>query len=108
MTCSVSGRGIRTAGVTSKFEAPEFLLAGEVLRGLARGAARDQSEIRPDRIDIEHGFGIRVEPGAVAAERVHQQQFRGERVRGDFGCAQAGHCFFQCGANVTRQLHLSK
>jgi len=31
MRCSVSGRGIKTSGVTFKLEAPEFLLAGEML-----------------------------------------------------------------------------
>ena len=39
---SVSGRGIRTAGVTSNVEAPELLRADDVGDRLARGAARDQ------------------------------------------------------------------
>ena len=76
--CSVSGRGIKHVGRDFELEAPEFLMAGEVLRWDAAGALCDQREISLAHGCIEFLFRMRVEPGAVATERVHQQQFGGE------------------------------
>src|SRR5260370_35162142 len=61
-----------------KIEAPEFLFAGEMLRWLAGGAACEE---RGEALGVRAGdllFGMRVEPGAVVAEDVEKQEFRGE------------------------------
>jgi hypothetical protein len=41
-----------------------------------------------------------VEPSAVMAKGVHEQQFRGERVGGDIRVAKLGNASFERGANV--------
>src|SRR5260370_22585808 len=62
------GAGNQDVGCYFKFEAPEFLFAGEVLRGFAVGAARNHGEVT---LGVRGGdllFGRRAEPAAVAAE----------------------------------------
>jgi hypothetical protein len=83
-----------------EFEAPEFLLAREVLRRFARGSAGDEREILARGIRIERRFGVGIEPCAVAAERVQKQEFRCERVGGNLRGAQAGDSFFQGCAKI--------
>jgi len=71
------GAGDQDVGCNFELEAPEFLLAGEVLCWLAGGVA---SEKREEALGVRIGdllFGMRVEPGAVAAEDMEQQKFRG-------------------------------
>ena len=62
-----------------EIQAPEFLMAGEVLRRDSARAPRDQRKILLARCCVEFVFRMRVNPRAVAPERVHQQQFRGQR-----------------------------
>ena len=92
--------GNQHRGSDFEFEAPEFLFAGEILRRLACGAPRDRERKISRRGWIERFFGMAVEPSAIAAERVHQQQFGGERVRRNLRRAQLRHAFFQSGANI--------
>ena len=54
-------------------------MAGEMLRRDAAGALRDQRKISFARGRVEFMFRMRVDPRAVAAQRVHQQQFRSQR-----------------------------
>jgi hypothetical protein len=81
----VFGFWTRDQDVGRDFEVqtPEFLMAGEVLRRDAARAPCDQGEISLARCCIEFLFRMRVEPGAVALERVHQEQFSGQRRGGD-------------------------
>jgi len=64
-----------------EFEPPEFLLAGEILRGLARPPARDEGEISLDGGFRESFFRMRIKPGAVTPGDVEKQQFRGQGER---------------------------
>src|SRR6267143_2228852 len=71
------GAGNQDVGCYFKLEAPKFLFAGEVLRRFAGGAAGEERE---EALGVRAGdllFGMRVEPGAVAAEDMEQQKFRG-------------------------------
>jgi len=64
------GAGDEDVGGDFEFEAPEFLLAGEVLGWFTVRAAGDKGE---EAIGVGGGellFGMGVEPGAVAAEDV--------------------------------------
>src|SRR5260370_23348938 len=73
------GAGNQDVGRYFKFEAPEFLLAGEVLRRFAVCAAGDQGEVA---LGVRGGdllFWMRIEPSAVAAENVEEQKLRSER-----------------------------
>jgi hypothetical protein len=81
-------------GSDFEFEAPEFLFAGEVLRGFAGGAAAEEREIRFDCLGIEDFFGVGVEPGAVAAGDVEEEEFGGECVGGDVGFADEVDALF--------------
>jgi hypothetical protein len=90
-------------GSDFEFEAPEFLAAGEILCWLAGSAACDKRKISFCGSKIKRLFGVRVNPGAIAPERVHQEKFGGKRVRGDARGAQPRHGFFQCGANISSE-----
>jgi hypothetical protein len=71
------GAGNQNVGSDFEFEAPKFLFAGQVLRGLARGAAREQ---RREAMRVGVGddfFRVRIKPGAVATEDVQEKQLRG-------------------------------
>ena len=57
-------------------------MAGEMLRRNAARAPRDQRKILLARCGVEFVFRMRVKPRAVTPERVHQQQFRGQRGGG--------------------------
>ena len=72
----------QNVGRDFEIQAPEFLMAGEVLRRDAARAPGDQRKILLARGGVEFMFRMRVDPGAVAPERVHQQQFRGQRGGG--------------------------
>src|SRR6266446_6730203 len=50
-----------------KSESPEFLLAGEVLRGLAGGAAGNQSKVARGVRRGNFFFRVSVDPGAISA-----------------------------------------
>jgi hypothetical protein len=71
------GAGDEDVGSDFEFQAPEFLLAGEVLRGFAAGAAAEEREISFNGLGIEDFFGVGVEPGAVAAGDVEEEEFGG-------------------------------
>jgi len=94
------GAGDEDVGGDFEFEAPEFLLAGEVLRGFACGAAAEQGEIGFEDLGIEEFFGVGVEPGAVTVGYVEEQKFGGESVGRDAGFAQEMDALFQGGADV--------
>src|SRR5580704_4297303 len=69
------GAGNQHVGSDFKLDAPEFLLAGDVLCGLAVGAPQNE---RNESMCFQAGhyfFGMRVEPRAVPAQGVHEQQF---------------------------------
>src|SRR6266404_3759485 len=68
------GAGNQYVGSDFEFEAPEFLLAGEVLGGLACGSAGDQIEKMPPFGVGDDFFRMRVEPGAIAVEHVKKEQ----------------------------------
>ena len=95
------GFGPRNQHVGRDFEiqAPEFLMAGEVLRRDAARALRDQRKILLARRRIEFVFRMRVNPCAVAPERVHQQQFRGQRSGGHVLALELRDAVAQSGAN---------
>ena len=94
------GAGDEDVGGDFEFEAPEFLLAGEVLRGFACGAAAEQGEIGFEDLGIEEFFRVGVEPGAVAAGHMEEQEFGGESIRSDVGFAEEMDALFQSGADV--------
>src|SRR5712664_1797483 len=71
-----------------EFESPEFLLAGEVLRGLASGAAGEQAGKEMYLGIGYYFFRMRIEPRAVAAESVHKEKLGREGVRWNAGGAQ--------------------
>src|SRR5260370_23511262 len=101
------GAGNQDVGCYFKFEAPEFLFAGEMLRGFAVRAARNQGEVA---LGVRGGdllFGMRVEPGAVAAENVEEQKLRGEREGRDVRFAQLREPLFQRGANIDLRFALT-
>jgi len=62
-------------GCDFEVQTPEFLMAGEVLRRDAARAPRDQGEVSLASRRFEFLFRMRVEPCAVAPQRVHQEQF---------------------------------
>src|ERR1700694_1144225 len=96
------GAGNQDVGCYLTLESPEFLFAGEMLRRLAGGAA---SEEREEVLGVRAGdllFGMRVEPGAVAAEGVEQQEFRGEGVGRNVSLAQQREAVLQSRANIKR------
>src|SRR6266481_2060808 len=71
------GAGNQNVGSHFQFEAPEFLCAGEVLGWFTGNTARDQFE---EQICVRGGnlfFGMGVEPSALAAEDVEEQEFCG-------------------------------
>src|SRR5260370_20637873 len=94
------GAGNQDVGRYFKFEAPEFLLAGEVLRRFAVGTSRNQGEVSLGICAGDLLFGMRVEPGTVAAENVEEQKLRGEREGGHKGIAQLSEPLLQRGANI--------
>ena len=63
-------------GIYFEVEAPEFLFAGDVLGWFAGGAAIDAGEVFFCGGRIEQFFGMRINPGTIAANSVHQQNFR--------------------------------
>jgi len=92
--------GDEDVGSDFEFEAPEFLFAGEMLRGLARSAAANQRQIAFDGGRIDGFFGMGVKPGAVAAGYVEEKEFGGQRVGGDVGFAQEVDALFEERAEV--------
>jgi hypothetical protein len=76
------------------------LFAGEMLRWLAGGAACEE---RGEALGVRAGdllFGMRVEPGAVVAEDVEKQEFRGECEGWDVRFTEMGEALLQCAADV--------
>ena len=65
-----------------EIQAPEFLMAGEVLRWDSARSTSDQRKMLLARCCIELVFRMRVNPSPVSPERVHQQQFRRQRGGG--------------------------
>src|SRR6266850_311003 len=86
-----------------EFEAPEFLFAGEVLRGLASGAAGEQAGKEMYLEIANYLFWMRVEPRAVAAERVHEEKLGRKGVRWNAGGAQKREGFAKSGADDERR-----
>src|SRR6266478_9194230 len=86
-----------------KFESPEFLFAGEVLRGLASGASGEQAGKEMYLRIANYFFRMRVEPRAVAAERVHEEKLGRKRVRWNAGGAQLREGFAKSGADDERR-----
>jgi hypothetical protein len=84
------GAGNQDVGRDFEFEAPEFLFAGEMLRGLPLRAAHNQRKEARSISGRDFFFRVRVNPGTVAAEDVEQQQLRREREGGDVCFAQLG------------------
>ena len=74
-------------------QAPEFLRAGEVLRRFAGSPAGDEREIPVERARIERFFRMRVNPGAIAAENVHEKQLGGKRMRRNRSRPKTRHRF---------------
>ena len=66
----------QNVGRDFKFQAPKFLVAGEMLRRDSTCTVSDPLEILLTLRCIEFVLGMRVKPRAVVAECVHQQQFR--------------------------------
>jgi hypothetical protein len=67
-----------------KFKAPEFLLAGEVLRGLAEGTAPEKREVFLCRFGWKDFLRMSIEPGAIATGDVKQEQLRSQREGRNF------------------------
>src|SRR5579859_4509473 len=102
------GAGNQHLGSDFKLHAPEFLLAGDVLRWFAVGApqnARNESMRFEAR---DYFFGMRVEPGAVAAEHVQEQQLRGQCVGRHVCVAKFSDATFQCCTNIESSFHLDR
>jgi hypothetical protein len=72
-------------GIYLEFETPEFLVPDEVLRGLPAGPSGYQREVPLGVPILQDGFRMRVEPGPVLSERMHQQEFGCEGMRRDAG-----------------------
>src|SRR6266850_25301 len=85
-----------------KFQSPEFLFSGEMLRGLAARAARNELKETPGVRRGNLFLRVSVDPGAISAEDMKQKKFRGKRVRRNARGAQSGEALFQCRANVHR------
>src|SRR6266478_5881847 len=73
--------GDHDVGSDREFEAPEFLLAGELLRGLAGRAARNQDGIAFCLFLRNRFVCVRVNPRAVMPEHMKKKKLRGESVR---------------------------
>jgi hypothetical protein len=67
---------------------------------LASGASRNQCEKLLRLSSIEGFFHVGVHPRAIAAQRVHQEQFGRKCVRRSVCRAQTGHTFPQRASNV--------
>ena len=80
-TCSVSGRGISTAGVTSNSSPQNSCLPVKYCVGTPLARCATSSINFRARRRSERRFRMRIEPRAVASKRVHQQQFRRKRIR---------------------------
>ncbi len=93
------GAGNQDVGSDFEIEAPEFLVAGEMLRRFARGATLEESEIGFGGLGVEEFFGVRIEPSAVAAKNVEKEKFGGESVRGDAGFAEEMDSLLEGGAD---------
>src|SRR5208283_893015 len=61
-----------------EFETPKLLFAGEVLRGLAVGAALNQSEILSRGISGENFFRMRIEPDAITGDDIEEEKLSGQ------------------------------
>jgi len=88
--CSVSVAGSERAGVTTKIHTPEFLMAGNVLRGNTSGALGECGFVTNLLILCKFALGMRVEVGSVAGERKHQKKLcvqarGGDVIRGEAG-----------------------
>jgi len=83
-----------------KFQAPEFLFAGEMLRWFAIGAASEQRLECVNVRGIHRLFGMGVEPGAIALKDVEQKHFSREGIAGDVRVAETGDASSQCGAYI--------
>ena len=68
-------------GRDDEIHAPEFLMAGDVLRWNAAGALGERSIVASLFVGCEFALGMRVEIGAVAVEGEHEKQF-GVQTRG--------------------------
>ncbi len=69
------GAGNEHGGRNDKVHAPEFLMAGDVLRGNSAGASADCFLIAVFFEASEFALGVCKEIGAVAAQDEHKQQF---------------------------------
>jgi hypothetical protein len=94
------GAGDQDAGSDFEFEAPEFLLASEMLGGFAGGAAVEKREVKLDGFWREKFCGVGVKPSAVVASHVEEKEFGGESVGGDVGFTEEVDPLFQGGADV--------
>src|SRR5450432_4298281 len=83
-----------------KFQAPEFLFAGEMLRRFAAGAASEQRLECVNVRGIHRFFGMAVEPCAIAVKDVEQEQFSRESVRRHARGAETRDASSQCGADI--------
>jgi len=100
----VFGFGARdkNVGCDFEFEAPEFLFTGEVLGWFAGGSAVEEGEVGFDGLGIEEFLWVGVEPGAVAASDVEEEEFGSEGVGGDVGFAEEMDALFEGGSDVER------
>jgi hypothetical protein len=80
-----------------EIEAPEFLVAGQMLCGDAVCAPGDQRKILLVRRRVEFVLRMSVNPGAVAPEYVHQEQFCRERGRWHIFVFELRDCVTQGG-----------
>jgi len=71
-----------------EFEAPEFLFPGQMLGRFARRATANERRIARSVHCREFFFGMGIDPGAVAAQNVKQQQFRGKRAGRHMGITE--------------------
>ena len=94
--------GDEDGGGDDEIHAPEFLMAGDVLRGNAAGALGESGFVAKLLAGGELTFGVSVEIGAVAVESEHEEEL-GVQARGrDAVGGEAG----DGGGEGRLQLHL--
>src|SRR5579863_6642574 len=69
------GAGDEDGGSDDEIHAPEFLMAGDVLRGDAAGALGESGFVSSGLTGGQLALGVSVEIGAVAVESEHQKEF---------------------------------
>ena len=106
--CSVSGRGIRTSGVTSKSRPQNSWWPVRCCVGSPAARRLEESEIGFGGLGVEEFFGMGIEPSAVAAKNVEKEKFGGESVRRDAGFAEEMDSLLEGGADIEGIIHRSR